>query len=39
MGLIPSLLSFLSFLTMYIRYDLEGEKQLALKAKLKELSL
>ncbi len=39
MGLIPSLLSFLSFLVMYIWYDLEGEKQSALKGKLRELGL
>jgi len=39
MGLIPSLLSVLSFLVMYIWYNLEGEKQLALKGKLRELGL
>ena len=39
MGLIPSLLAFLSFLVMYLWYDLTGEKQLALKGKLKELGL
>lgn len=39
MGLIPSLLAFLSFLVMFVWYDLKGEKQLALKGKLKELGL
>ena len=39
MGLIPSLLAFLSFLVMYLWYDLTGEKQSALKGKLKELGL
>jgi GPH family glycoside/pentoside/hexuronide:cation symporter len=38
-GLIPSLLGFIAFIIMYKYYDLIGEKQKALKPRLKELRL
>ncbi len=38
-GLIPSLLGFLAFIIMYKWYDLIGEKQQALKSRLKEMGL
>jgi Na+/melibiose symporter-like transporter len=39
MGLFPSFLCLGSFLIMHKWYDLEGEKKLAVKKKLKELGL
>lgn len=39
MGLIPSLLSLVAFFIMLKWYDLEGEKKLAVKKKLKEMGL
>ena len=39
MGLIPSLLTLVSFFIMVKWYDLEGEKRLAVKIKLQELGL
>ena len=39
MGLIPSLLSLMSFLIMHKGYDLVGEKKLGVKGKLRELGL
>ena len=38
-GLLPSLFGFLAFIIMYKYYDLIGEKQVALKQKLKEMGL
>lgn len=38
-GLIPSICGFLAFLVMYKWYDLIGEKQQALKTKLREMGL
>ncbi len=38
-GLIPSLLCLVSFIIMHKWYDLEGEKKLAIKQKLRELGL
>lgn len=38
-GLLPSLFGFLAFIIMYKYYDLIGEKQEALKVKLKEMGL
>lgn len=38
-GLIPSLLSLIAFIIMYKWYDLIGEKQKALKPRLKEMGL
>ncbi len=39
MGLIPSLLALISFVVMIKWYDLAGEKQKALKIRLKEMNL
>jgi len=39
MGLIPSLLNLVAFFIMRKWYDLEGEKKLAVKKKLKEMGL
>jgi len=38
-GLIPSLTAFLAFVVMYKWFDLIGEKQVALKKKLREMGL
>jgi hypothetical protein len=39
MALIPLLLNFTCFLIMHFKYDLYGEKQAALKPKLREMGL
>ena len=39
MALIPMILNFLCFIIMHFKYDLYGEKQKALKPKLRELGL
>jgi len=38
-GLLPSLLGIIAFIIMYKMYDLMGEKQNALKPRLKEMGL
>ncbi len=39
MGLIPSILALLAFIVMMLWYDLEGEKKISIKMKLKQMGL